>query len=117
MRISLLPETIRVDLAPVDAALWGGLTAIVKTLDIEEFTEWVDAYPGEDRARTAGRELVKNRLVTVEGADIEGEAYDPKNPRHFRSLFSLDRNGPAAITLIYATLIDRASLGDVAEKN
>lgn len=117
MRISVLPDTIRIDLSSVDAALWGGITAVVRPLGVEEFARWVDAFPGQDTVREAAGVIVKQQLVTVEPVDVGGAPFDPANPVHFRSVFALDRKGLDAIGLIYTTLVERAQLGDVAEKN
>jgi hypothetical protein len=117
MRISLLPETIRIDLAPVDAALWGGATAIVRPMDVEEFMRWLDAFPGEDSQREAAVVLVRKQLIGVEGADVEGAPFDPANPQHFRAVFSTSRKGAGAILHIYNELMNRAKVDGDAEKN
>jgi hypothetical protein len=117
MRISLLPETIRIDLSPVDAALWGGIVAIVRPVDVEEFSRWLDQFPGEDAARESAVILVKAQLLRMEGADVEGVPFDPKDPKHFRSVFSLKRKGVAGVLLIYNELLSRARVDGDAEKN
>jgi hypothetical protein len=118
MRITLLPNEVRVDLSEVDAALWGGIVAVVRPLDVEELMRWVDSFPGEDTRREAAVVLVKRQLVNIEGpVDFEGAAYDPKDVVHFKSLFSAARKGPAAIMQIYTELVDRSRLDGEAEKN
>jgi len=67
-----LPETIRIDLSSIDAVLWGGITAVMRPLDVEEFMRWVDAFPGQDTAHEAAGVLIKQQLVTIEGVDLRG---------------------------------------------
>ena len=117
MRVSLLPESVRIDLTPVDAAQWAGLTAIVRPMDVEEFMRWLDAYPGDDTARQAATVLVRKQLLGVEGVDMEGVPFDPTNAAHFHALFSTTRKGPGAVLFIYNAIMSRAQIDGGTEKN
>jgi len=116
MRISLLPEELRVDLSSAGTD-WTGLTGVVRPLDIEEFAGWLERFGDDDAALTGAIDLVKKQLVRVEPVDVEGQPFDPKNPKHFRAVFSKERQGFLAVRLMYDELLSRTRLSGEAEKN
>jgi hypothetical protein len=122
-RIAILPDEMKVDLSGCKPeGCWTGITAIVRPLDAEEASKWLDAFPATDAPNAGAHALVRQQLLRLEpvtmGEDDATEVpFDPKNPKHFESAFAPSRGGIAAIQAIWVALLGRTRVDGDAEKN
>lgn len=125
IRLSILPETIRIDLGKFetkadDAAApeypFAGAWAIAKPLDIDGIAKWRDAFPGADTRNVSAVACVRQQLVGIEGLAMKDAAgndapYDHANALHYRSLPS------PLVGFIFGELLERGTLPERLEKN
>lgn len=114
MLLPVLPDELRVDLAPHGLP---GVVAVLRPFDIEDKARWFDAVGGNIESHEAAVVAVRRQLIALEGvtaqrADGAAEPFDAKNPAHVRSL-------PYAGVVVpcFLALLSGASLSEDARKN